>query len=294
MIQVQQLTKRYASGKGVFALDFHIREGEVFGFLGPNGAGKTTTIRHLLGFMKPDSGRCSINGLRCFEDAASINKNLGYVPGEIAFFDALTGLEFMQLMADLRGLKSNIRRDHLLERFELDATLKIKKMSKGMKQKVGLISALMHDPAVLIFDEPTSGLDPLMQRRFVDLMHEEQARGKTILLSSHMFSEIDRTCQRVAIIRDGRIVDVENLAALKSNLKKTYVAMLANESDMRVVLQSGLEAKKVGERTVEIHVTDDFSPMLEVLAQCHVIGLEVEEQSLEQIFLGYYGKEGAR
>lgn len=178
MIKVHSLTKIYSNGKGIRDVSFDVEEGEVFGFLGPNGAGKTTTLRHLMGFVNPSSGMSSINGLDCRKEAAQIQKNLGYVPGEIAFYDNMTGMHFLEFIDDLRGRKDKSLRDQLINRFELDSGQKIRKMSKGMKQKVGLIAAFMHDPAVLILDEPTSGLDPLMQKRFVELIIEEKTGAK--------------------------------------------------------------------------------------------------------------------
>jgi ABC-2 type transport system ATP-binding protein len=178
MIQINQITKRYGENKGVFDLTFSVPKGEVFGYLGPNGAGKTTTIRHLLGFLNPDSGSCSVNGLDCRQQAAEIQRFTGYIPGEIAFLNNMTGMEFLKLLADMRGMKSNKKRDELLELLELDPRGNIRKMSKGMKQKLGIVTAFMHDPDVLILDEPSSGLDPLMQNRFVELIHSEKAAGQ--------------------------------------------------------------------------------------------------------------------
>ena len=204
MLEVDRLTRDYGGGKGVFDLTFRVGEGEVFGFLGPNGAGKTTTIRHLMGFIHPQAGSCRIDGMDCWRDRARIQRELGYIPGEIAFFDDMTGEEFLRFLEKYRGRAGAGRKAELLEMFELAPKGKIKKMSKGMKQKLGIVAAFMHDPRILLLDEPTSGLDPLMQNRFIQLLDAEKARGKTILLSSHMFEEVERTCHRVGIIRAGR------------------------------------------------------------------------------------------
>jgi ABC-2 type transport system ATP-binding protein len=292
MIEVNQLTKRYSNGKGVFDVNFTVSKGEVFGFLGPNGAGKTTTIRNLLGFINPTRGSCRIDGMDCRLKAAEIQKNLGYVPGEIAFFDNMTGMQFMKFIADLRDITDTRRRDSLIERFELEGDRKIRKMSKGMKQKVGLITAFMHDPDVLILDEPTSGLDPLMQRRFVELILEEKERGKTILMSSHMFEEVDRTCERAAIIREGRIVAIDNISRLKSSQRKSYVVTVAGPEDMERIKTSGLEIRLLDDHRVEIFVSEDYNKMLSTLAACRVTGLDEVPQTLEQIFIRFYGKEG--
>jgi len=166
VIEISGLTKDYGNHKGIFGLSFTVEEGEVFGYLGPNGAGKTTTIRHLMGFLNPDKGSARIFGMDCRTQRAEIMNHLGYLPGEIAFFDGMSGMEFLNFMARMRGLKDTSLSDRLIDMFELDAASRIRKMSKGMKQKLGIICAFMHDPRVLILDEPTSGLDPLMQKSF--------------------------------------------------------------------------------------------------------------------------------
>ncbi len=291
MIEINKLSKIYSNGKGVFDVNFRVTRGEVFGFLGPNGAGKTTTIRNLLGFTNPTSGSCSINGLDCRTKAAKIQRQLGYVPGEMAFFDNMTGMQFMKFIADMRGMKDTKLRDRLIERFELENDRKIRKMSKGMKQKVGLITAFMHDPAILILDEPTNGLDPLMQKRFIKLIIEEKQRGKTILMSSHIFDEVDRTCGRAAIIREGKIVAVSDIASLKSSLRKSYLVTVANSSDIDKIKASGLEFNMADDNRVEVFISNDYKKMLSTLAGCNVTSLDVAAQTLEQIFIRYYGKE---
>lgn len=291
MIEVKQLSKIYSNGKGVFDLNFSVTEGEVFGFLGPNGAGKTTTIRCLLGFTNPTGGGANIWNLDCRNQAAEIQKKLGYVPGEIAFFENMTGKQFMDFIDDMRGIKDTKMRKQLIERFELEADRKIRKMSKGMKQKVGLITAFMHDPAVLILDEPTSGLDPLMQKRFIELIIDEKHRGKTILMSSHMFDEVDRTCQRAAIIRDGKIVTVEDIASLKSTLRKSYLVTVEEMADIKKIEASGLDYRIIDDNRVEIFISNNYGQMLSTLAACNVTSLDAAAQTLEQIFIGYYGKE---
>ncbi|MUK90530.1 ATP-binding cassette domain-containing protein [Ornithinibacillus sp. L9] len=292
MIQTKSLTKKYANGKGIFDVSFQVNHGEVFGFLGPNGAGKTTTMRHLLGFINPTSGSASIAGLDCRTNAAEIQRKLGYVPGEIAFFDNMTGNQFLKFIAEMRGIHNKKLQDSLTERFELESDRKIRKMSKGMKQKVGLIAAFMHDPEVIILDEPTSGLDPLMQKKFVDLINEERSRGKTILMSSHIFDEIDNTCERVAIIRDGRLVAVENITTLKTTLQKRFTITFGNEQDMATINASGLNYEKKDRNKVEIVVSGDYNNLVKTLAECNVISMDAATQSLEEIFMRYYGKEG--
>src|SRR5690554_5708821 len=197
IIEVNNLTKIYRNGKGIFDVTFHIQEGEVFGYLGPNGAGKTTTIRQLMGFTNANKGNCSIMGLDSRKDAHRIQNSVGYLPGEISFFDNMTGTDFLKFMSHLRRSKPPSRKEELIQEFQLDPTRKIRRMSKGMKQKLAIVTAFMHDPRVYILDEPTSGLDPLMQKKFIQLINREKKRGKTILMSSHSFDEIDRTADRV-------------------------------------------------------------------------------------------------
>ncbi len=291
IIKIEALTFTYKSGKGVFDLDFSVAKGEVFGFLGPNGAGKTTTIRNLLGFTRPEEGRCGINGLDCWFESAKIQSMLGYLPGEMAFFDEMSGSQFLDLIESMRGKRKNSRRKDLIERFELDPSGRIRRMSKGMKQKLGIVTAFMHDPAVYVLDEPTSGLDPLMQNTFVELILEEKEREKTILMSSHSFEETYRTCDRAGIIREGRLATVEDVHSLKSSQRKAYLVTLGSKNDLEKLRSAGLEIGKVSKNTVEVYVAGNYEQFIAALNQCTVLGLDVATQSLEQIFLKYYGRE---
>ena len=206
MIDVESLTRDYGHGRGVFDVTFRVHPGEVFGFLGPNGAGKTTTIRHIMGFSRPQAGRIRVMGRDAWKDAAAIKRRVGYLPGELAFPEGMTGAAFIRFMAGLRGLAGYGRAPELLERFELNPSGDIKRMSLGERRKLAVVCAFMHDPELLVLDEPTSALDPLMQERFVQFVLDEKVAGKSILLSSHIFAEVDATCDRIAIIKDGRIV----------------------------------------------------------------------------------------
>jgi len=206
VIQVERLTKDYGHNRGVFDVSIAVEKGEVFGFLGPNGAGKTTTIRHIMGFSRPQSGKTSVEGLNSWERHYDIQKNVGYLPGEIALPEYLTGTQFIKMMAELRGMSDMTYTDGLIKRFELETSGGLKRMSLGMKRKLAVVTAFMHDPAILILDEPTSGLDPVMQDMFIQFVKEEKTRGKTVLLSSHIFNEVDATCDRISIIKEGRLV----------------------------------------------------------------------------------------
>lgn len=291
MISVKDLTKVYANGKGIFDVNFEVKEGEIFGFLGPNGAGKTTTIRQLMGFTNADKGRATIKGFDTRKNSQDIQKILGYVPGEIAFFDNLTGFEFIDFMSKLRGFEDAAKKRQLIERFELEGQRKIRKMSKGMKQKVGLITAFCHDPQVLLLDEPTSGLDPLMQRRFIELIQEEKCKGKTILLSSHIFDEVDKTCDRAAIIKEGRIVAQNALALLKDKVRKSFIVTVSNDADVQLIKEAGFEVSNLSPIKLEVFMSGDYTALFKVLSRCHVTHFEAPIQSLEQIFISYYGGE---
>jgi len=291
MIEISNLTKKYKSGKGIFDLTFSVKEGEVFGYLGPNGAGKTTTIRHLLGFLQADSGKCTINGLNCRCNSALIQKVLGYLPEESTFLEDMTGEQFLNFMSDMRDTKDKSRRIALIERFDLDTMVKIRKMSKGMRQKLGLITAFMHDPAVYVLDEPTGGLDPLMQNTFIDFILEEKGRGKTVLMSSHRFEEIERSCDQAGIIREGFLVAVEDVHSLKSSQRRSYIITLAAESDIAKLRSAGLEIGGVNQNRVEVFVTGNYNVFIHALAGCDVLGIDAVSQSLEQIFMKYYTPE---
>jgi len=271
VIEIKNLTRDYGNGKGIFDVSFSLERGETFGFLGPNGAGKTTAIRHLMGFLRPKSGSCTIDGLDCFKHRAQIQRTLGYISGEIHFFDDMPGTEYLKFIMRYRGEKSDGRMKELLERFELDPKNKIKKMSKGMKQKIGIVAAFMHDPELLILDEPSSGLDPLMQNRFVELIIEEKTKGKTILMSSHKFDEVERTCHRIGIIREGKIVAVDRTDALRRKHVREYAVTL-DTPELAAAFVRDFDGTQ-----------NETSPLTVTVTTKH---------SLEEIFMQYYGGEG--
>jgi len=291
MIEVKNLTMIYPSGKGIFDVSFSIGKGEILGYIGPNGAGKTTTIRALLGFMRQNSGTCTINGLDCINDAPLIQKTLGYIPGETAFFDDMTGTEFLNFMHKMRGTKDRTKQNELLTLFELDPKGKIKRFSKGMKQKLGIITAFMHDPDILILDEPSSGLDPLMQNRFVNLILNEKALGKTILLSSHIFEEVEKTCDNVIIIKEGRIVNYSDVKTLKKTQRKGFLIRPEDvEHALRIFIQAGFEARIENKDFIEVFITgDQVDRFIKTAAKLTLFNLDEKTQSLEDIFMQYYG-----
>ena len=292
VIDVQGLTKDYGQGRGIFDLTFQVERGEVFGFLGPNGAGKTTTIRHLMGFISPHAGRAAILGMDCFTQAAAIQAHVGYLPGELSLMDDLTGDGFLRFMAQMRGMTDLSAAGELKELFRLDGRQSLRKMSKGTRQKVGLVCAFMARPDLLLLDEPTSGLDPLMQGRFVELLLREKARGATILLSSHMFEELERTCDRVAILRAGRLAAVERTEDLRRARTKRYIFSFPAPEAAAAFSAAWPGASRNGSSvTVALTGREDLSKLLRVAADQQVTDMTVDGGSLEEAFLGYYGEE---
>ena len=253
VLQVEHLTKDYGSGRGVFDVTFNVEEGEVFGFLGPNGAGKTTTIRHIMGFSRPQEGVTYVNSMNSWDNASIIQKNLGYLPGEIALPENLTGTQFIKMMAELRGMTDMAYTNGLIERFELEVSGGLKRMSLGMKRKLAVVTAFMHDPAILVLDEPTSGLDPVMQDTFIQFIIEEKKRGKTILLSSHIFSEVDATCDRISIIKEGRLISTFVADELRHNESKEFKIEFASKEEFERFREQVEYPKKFHVASVKRH-----------------------------------------
>lgn len=290
MISVNNLSFKYSSGKGIFDINFEVLNGTVTGYLGPNGAGKSTTIRILMGLMRAEKGDCAINGVDCFKGSAKIMKTLGYIPGEIAFPSGISCMEFLKYQCELRGLRDTARMNALIERFELDTKGTMKRFSKGMKQKVGIIAAFMHDPQVLILDEPTSGLDPLMQNEFIKLILEEKQRGKTILMSSHIFEEVERTCDNVLIIKDGRLVANADVQTLKSSKRKGYIVQ-TDEFEKLAAL--GFEMGERIDAGCEVYIKgEEVDAFIKKLSSIKVTGLDIKSQNLEDVFMHFYAAEG--
>lgn len=291
LIETEHLTKDYGKGRGIFDVSLAVKQGEIFGFLGPNGAGKTTTIRQLMGFIRPQRGSARIFGKDCFREREQIQKNLGYLPGETAFMDEMYGHEFVRFIGNMKGIRDFTRARELIRMFELDLSGRIGRMSKGTKQKIGIVCAFMQSPEILILDEPTSGLDPLMQNRFIELLMEEKRKGTTVFLSSHMFEEIDRTCDRVAFIRDGKIIAVRQMKEIRKNRRKIYEITLEEEKEAERFSRKFPGAIYEGNCvTVE---TEDLRRLIQELAGEKVADLKIRNQSLEDMFLHFYGGERA-
>lgn len=260
IIELNHLTKDYGEGHGVFDLNLKIEKGEMVGFVGTNGSGKTTTIRNILGFIKPTSGSASVNGLSSWEHSSEISKDIGYVPGEIAFPDLPTGTEFLKCQADFLKLKDMSYANELIEKLQLDPRANLKRMSKGMKQKTALVAALMNDSPIIILDEPTTGLDPLMRATFLDIIKSEHKKGKTILMSSHSFDELEQTCDRVALISDGHIIDVCNMDDIRNRPVKEFKIEFNKKEDYDKFLKEGYNIIRLQEQynqaTISISKTD--------------------------------------
>lgn len=300
IINVEHMTKDYGYGRGVFDVSLHVEKGEVFGFLGPNGAGKSTTIRHLMGFSRPDSGKVEIFGEPTFQKYYDVLKKVGYIPGEIALPAGLTGNEFLKMMQDLTGIKNEERINMLSDLFELDSAsllCDVKRMSLGVKRKLAVVSAFMSDPEVLILDEPTSGLDPVMQERFIQFIHKEKERGKTILLSSHIFSEIDNTCDRIAIIKDGKIVSEFVANDLKHASRKFYTVDFESEEEKKKFLEKSSEIGSLvlitdKENEIYLSIEDkDLNELISYLSSVEVTKFGNRKESLEDYFMKFYKED---
>ena len=294
VIETERLTKSYGSHRGIIEVDLVVQEGEVFGFLGPNGAGKTTTIRTFLDLIRPTSGVARVFGIESSADPVAIHRRIGYIPGEFTLYDRLTGGQTIEYFGNLRGGVDRAYRAALIERFDVDPTRKFKEYSKGNKQKIGLVIALQHRPELLVLDEPTSGLDPLIQQSFYALVREAQAEGRTVFLSSHILSEVERTCDRVAIIRDGRLVKVDSVEGLRD--------LAHHEVELRFVDGVPAEAFEglpgvsdivVSDHVLRMRVSGPITPVVQAAARYELLDFVSREPTLEETFLAQYGHEAA-
>jgi ABC-2 type transport system ATP-binding protein len=270
-------------------LSITVREGEIFGFLGPNGAGKSTMIRLLLGFLHPTGGKASVFGLDIVRDSVAIRRRLGYLPGGIALYDSMTGVRLLDYLADLTGLPA-VRRSELCDRLELSTrTLRrpVRDYSRGMRQKIGIVQALQHDPPLAILDEPTEGLDPLMQRAFYGILDDLKAAGRTIFFSSHVLSEVERVCDRVAIIRSGRLVALEDVGKLLDRRKRN-VEMRLSGPPPSLEAVPGVSGLVVAEGRVTLQLEGDVGPFLRAISGAPITDLTIEPAHLEEAFLEFY------
>ena len=290
-IRTEGLSKRYGSVLALDGLDLEVRRGETLGYLGPNGSGKTTTIRLLLGLLRPSAGRAEIFGMDCGSRPREVHARLAHVPGEAELWPALTGAETLHLLGRVQGSIDRSYRDELLERFDLDPSRKVRTYSKGNRQKVVLIAALMTRADLLVLDEPTSGLDPLMELEFRHCIGEAHGRGQTVFLSSHLLSEVEALCDRVAILRDGRLVETGTLSDMRHLSALTVEATFEGAvPDLAGV--TGVTSVQVDGPVVRCQVRGSIEPLVQVLAASGITGLLSREPSLEELFLAIYGGTG--
>jgi ABC-2 type transport system ATP-binding protein len=293
IIQTEKLTKSYGPQRGIIEVDLQVNEGEVFGFLGPNGAGKTTTIRTVLDLIRPTSGRAYVFGIESSVDPVAIHRRVGYIPGEFTLYDRLTGGQTLDYFANLRGGVDKAYQKSLIERFDIDPKRRFKELSKGNKQKIGLVIALQHQPELLILDEPTSGLDPLVQQSFYELVREARDGGRTVFLSSHILSEVERTADRVAIIREGRLVKVDSVEGLR-DLAHHQVELRFTGPVPTAVFESlpGVADVIADDHVLRMRVSGAITPVVRAAAQYELLDFVSREPTLEETFLAQYGHGG--
>ena len=290
-IETTNLTKYYGKAKGIEDVSIKVEDGEIFGFIGPNGAGKSTTIRTLLNFIFPTSGSATVFGLDVVKHSKEIRQQVGYLPGEVDYYDDLTAGELLAYSAKFYNRDSKKRINQLLETFDLDPARRIHALSLGNKKKVGIIQSLLHQPRLLILDEPTSGLDPLMQKRFFQVLQDEHKRGTTIFFSSHVLSEVQRLCNRVAIIKDGQILKTEGMDQLRGRqFRKVRLSLRDDVQDFDI---PGVINATRENGTWHLLFNGDINHLVGKLADYDLQNLWLEEPALEEIFLHYYEKEGA-
>jgi ABC-type multidrug transport system, ATPase component len=292
VIALEKLTKSYGTNRGIIDVDLAVEEGEIFGFLGPNGAGKTTTIRTMLDLIRPTSGRALVFGIESSADPVAIHRRVGYIPGEFTLYDRLTGKQTLEYFANLRGGVDRAYQASLIERFELDPSRRFREYSKGNKQKVGVVIALQHRPELLVLDEPTSGLDPLVQQTFFSTLRETVADGATVFLSSHILSEVEKSCNRVAIIRDGRLAKVDTVEALR-DLAHHQVELRFSGPVPAAEFEAlpGVSEVTVDDHVLRMRVSGAITPVVQAAARYELLDFVSREPSLEETFLAQYGRE---
>lgn len=288
IIEIKNLTKQYGKARGIIDVSFEVKEGEIFGFIGPNGAGKSTTIRTLLALIKPTSGSATIFGKDCIANASEIADSIGYLPSEVFYYDGMKVIDLLKYSASFYQKDCTKRINELASILELDLNKKIDDLSYGNKKKVGIIQGLLHEPKLIILDEPTSGLDPLMQQKFFDLLKLENQKGATILFSSHILNEVQKMCDRVAIIKDGRIVQVDTIASLTENTYKK-VMIESNETITKAHLDlMGITSLDIQNDSASFIYKGAIQPLLKCLSELPLKNLVIDEPDLEEIFMHYY------
>jgi ABC-2 type transport system ATP-binding protein len=290
-IEIKKLTKYYGEARGIIDVSFNVAEGEIFGFIGPNGAGKSTTIRTLLSLIYPTSGSALIFGKDCIEFGTEIRKEVGYLPSEVFYYDNMKVIDLLKYSATFYKKDCTKRIKELAEVMDLDLSKKIDDLSFGNKKKVGIVQGLLHEPKLIILDEPTSGLDPLMQQKFFELLQAENKKGATILFSSHILSEVQKLCNRVAIIKEGKVIKVENMASLRENKYKKFKVETISKIDKDYFKMNGVSQYEVDKDIVSFLFKGNINLIMKKLSAIEILNLWIEEPSLEEIFMHYYEKE---
>ena len=295
IIDVSHLTKDYGYGRGVFDVSIQVHKGECYGYLGPNGAGKSTTIRHIMGFSKPSKGYTKIFGIDTFGNTDKILGKVGYLPGEPSIPQGLNGWGFIRMMQDMRGEENNERLQYLLDLFKLDPNANVKEMSLGEKRKLAVVAAFMNDPDVLILDEPTSGLDPIMQKVFIDFIVEEKNRGKTILLSSHIFSEVDATCDNISIIKDGIHVSTFKAKDVKKTKNRVYVIHFEDKQNLELFKQRNkFQVLDINEHALTMTISflkTEYKEFFDTIIGIKVKAFDEKPYTLQDYFMSFYKEE---
>lgn len=291
VIEIKNLTKYYGKSRGIIDVSFNVKEGEIFGFIGPNGAGKSTTIRTLLSLIYPTSGSAAIFGKDCIKFAPEIAKEVGYLPSEVFYYEKMKVIDLLKYSASFYKKDCSKRIIELAEIMDLDLKKRIDDLSFGNKKKVGIVQGLLHEPKLIILDEPTGGLDPLMQQKFFDLLLEENKKGATILLSSHVLSEVQRLCSRVAIIKDGRIIKLEKMSDLRENNYKKFRIEMKEEFGKAYFELDGINNLAIEGKKVSFLFKGNINLIMKKLSNVELLNIWIEEPSLEEIFIHYYEKE---
>lgn len=288
VMKIRGLTKKYGDVIGVKDLDLEVYQGEIMGFLGPNGAGKTTTIRTCLGLLNKTAGEVKIFGLDSHKDSLKIRKRTGYLPGDFGMYPGLKVKTILRYLLSQSGVSDESKMKELADRLELDLERKYGNLSKGNKQKVGIVQAFMADQDLIILDEPTGGLDPLMQQKFYEILREEKEKGKTIFMSSHILAEVEEVCDRAAIIREGELQVVEEIDSLKNKMGKKLVIEFEDEPDGGIFDLEGVEDVQVDGKTATMIVTSNLDEVIKRISEYNIVNMSLETFSLEQLFLTYY------
>lgn len=290
IIEINNLTKNYGKARGINDVSFNVEQGEVFGFIGPNGAGKSTTIRTLLGLIYPSSGSATIFGKNCTQDP-DVRKEIGYLPSEVFYYDNMRVIDLLKYSASFYKKDCTKRIHELAEIMDLDLKKKIDDLSFGNKKKVGIVQGLLHEPKLIILDEPTGGLDPLMQQKFFELIEQENKKGATVFFSSHILSEVQRLCTRVAFIKDGRIIKLEKMSELQENNYKKIKIEAKTDIAQDFFNMDGVSKLGINGRTADLIFKGNINTVLRKISQIDVTNISIVEPDLEEIFMHYYAKE---